>query len=293
MLAVVAVPVQLVGQLVAGACSPEVDKCILDLESGRWFRIVESESVARKIPPRVSGSTSVEKALRVCEVLSAQPDGQSVTELARELDFPPSTTHRLLALLRDRGYVRQDDGTSRYRLTLKVLDLGFRLLGRSELRLHAYPLLREYVLRTGTRCFISALAAGEVTYVWSTGHDEVAMHTVYGKEMPGHCSVYLDRSSASRRLSCLRLVTQADVTDSDKAVTRFGMSPQDGMQRLICTCAPVHDYTGRDVARVGVFVHASGDRAILTEHNHGAWELARLISMRLGHWPGAPIGATA
>ena len=125
MLAVVAVPVQLVGQLVAGACSPEVDKCILDLESGRWFRIVESESVASKIPPRVSGSTSVEKALRVCEVLSAQPDGQSVTELARELDFPPSTTHRLLALLRDRGYVRQDDGTSRYRLTLKGPRPGF------------------------------------------------------------------------------------------------------------------------------------------------------------------------
>lgn len=134
------------------------------------------------MPPLMSGSTSVEKALRVCEALSAQPDGQSVTALARELDFPPSTAHRLLALLRDRGYVRQDDGTSRYRLTLKVLDLGFRLLGRSELRLHAYPLLREYVLRTGTRCFISALTAGEVTYVWSTGHDEVAMHTVYGKE---------------------------------------------------------------------------------------------------------------
>ena len=87
MLAVVAVPVQLVGQLVAGACSPEVDKCILDLESGRWFRIVESESVASKIPPRVSGSTSVEKALRVCEVLSAQPDGQSVTELAESSIF--------------------------------------------------------------------------------------------------------------------------------------------------------------------------------------------------------------
>jgi hypothetical protein len=199
-----------------------------------------------------------------------------------------------LTLLRDRGYVRQDKSTARYRLTLKVLDLGFRLLGRSELRLHAYPLLREYVLRTKTRCFIAALAVGEVTYVWSTGDDEVAMRTVYGKEMPGHCSVYLDRSRATRRLSCLRLAGESDVTNSDTVVQRFGMSvPKNGMQRLICTCAPVHDYTGRDVARVGVFVHASSDGAILTEHNHGAWELARLISMRLGHWPGAPIGATA
>ena len=65
------------------------------------------------------------------------------------------------------------------------------------------------------------------------------------------------------------------------------------MQRLICTCASVHDYTDRDVVRVGVFAHSSVDGPILTEHNHGAWELARLISMRLGYWPGAPIGAKA
>ena len=124
----------------------------------------------------------------------------------------------MLALLRERACVRQDAGTSHYRLTLKVLDLGFRLLGRSELRLHGYPLLRDYVLRTGTRCFIAALAAGEVTYVWSTGHDEVAMHAVYGKEMPRHCSVYLDRSTVSPRMSCLRLASLADVADSDKVV---------------------------------------------------------------------------
>ena len=33
--------------------------------------------------------------------------------------------------------------TSRYRLTLKVLDLGFRQLGRSEFKLYAYPVLRD------------------------------------------------------------------------------------------------------------------------------------------------------
>ena len=54
--------------------------------------------------------------------------------------------HRLLAVLKKRGYVRQDDETQRYGLTLKMLDLSFRSLGQSELRLHAYPIMREYVL---------------------------------------------------------------------------------------------------------------------------------------------------
>ena len=38
----------------------------------------------------------------------------------------------------------------------------------------------------------------------------------------------------------------------------------------------------------GVF--AADDGSLLTEHNRGVWELARLISMRLGHLPGASAG---
>lgn len=237
--------------------------------------------------------TSIEKALDVCEALSMAPAGQSVSELARALKQPPATVHRLLAVLKRRGYVQQDEETSRYRLALKMLDLSFRVLGRSELRLHAYPALREYVLRTGARAFLALPRAGEVTYIWSTGPDDVAMHTVYGKQMPGHCAMYFDAGSA-RRLSCLRLERAADVREAGAKVIRFGdaanaapgagsgPAPGSGSQRLTCTCAPVHDYTGREVARVGLFAHDVTEGALLTDHHRGAWELARLISQRLG-----------
>src|SRR5688572_11230912 len=99
--------------------------------------------------------TSLEKALDVCELLAGSYRGLTVTELARSLGRPPSTVHRLLSVLKRRGYVRQDEDTTRYSLTLKMLDLSFKLLGRSELRLHAYPVLREYVLKTGLRAFIA------------------------------------------------------------------------------------------------------------------------------------------
>jgi hypothetical protein len=233
---------------------------------------------------RQTGPTAIEKALDVCEALSMTPAGQSVSELARVLKQPPATVHRLLAVLKRRGYVQQDEETSRYRLALKMLDLSFRVLGRSELRLHAYPALREYVLRTGARAFLALPRAGEVTYIWSTGPDDVAMHTVYGKQMPGHCAMYFDAGSA-RRLSCLRLERAADVREAGAKVIRFGDAanpPAAGAQRLTCTCAPVHDYTGREVARVGLFAHDVTEGALLNDHHRGAWELARLISQRLG-----------
>ena len=65
--------------------------------------------VVSQTPRRAPRATSVDKALNVCEVLSGQPDGLSVSELARTLELPVSTVHRLLAGLRTRGYVRQDE----------------------------------------------------------------------------------------------------------------------------------------------------------------------------------------
>lgn len=239
-----------------------------------------------KPPDRGRGAaTSIDKALEVCEVLSGVPRGMSLSDLARSVRQPAPTVHRLLRVLKGRGYVRQDDETHRYGLTLKMLDLSFRSLGQSELRLHAYPIMREYVLRTPYRGFIAIPASGEVTYVWSAGPDEVAMRTVYGKEMPGHCAMYFSPKQATRRLSCLRLASPSELSKPEATVVRMGPPPvePDALQRLFCTCAPVRDYTGQEVARVGVFGHGPDDGPILTEHHRGSWDLARRISMRLGH----------
>jgi hypothetical protein len=232
--------------------------------------------------------TSLEKALDVCEALAGAHRGLSVSDLARMIRQPASTVHRLLAVLKRRGFVRQDEDTARYSLTMKMLDLSFRLLGRSELRLHAYPVIREYVLRTGLRSFIAVPSAGEVTYLWNAGPDAVGMHTTHGREMPVHCSVYIDRAGdGGRRLSCFKLEEHHDGAHPETIALRFGR-PADGqraVQRLLCTCAPVLDYTGRQVARIGVFAHATEERPFVPDQPSAATELARLISMRLGHLP--------
>jgi hypothetical protein len=153
--------------------------------------------------------------------------------------------------------------------------------------------LREYGVRSGERTFVAIPAAGEVSYVWKVGADEVGMRTVYGKDMPAHCSVFFDAGLARRRLSCLRTGLRSDAARDESPVQRLGPPAAAAAQRLICTCAPVRDYTGREVARVGVFRHGAEDRAVLDDQNHSAWELARHISMRLGHLAAPTIRATA
>jgi DNA-binding transcriptional ArsR family regulator len=233
-----------------------------------------------------TAATSIDKALEVCEALSRAPRGSSVAELSRALGLPAPTVHRLLAVLKRRGYVRQDEETQRYGLTLKMLDLSFRFLGRSEIRLHAYPVLREYVLRSGLRAFLAIPDADEVTYIWATGPDEVAMRTVYGREMPAHCAVYFSVTQATRRLNCLRLDRASDVAHGAAAMRRLGPPVVDGATPpLGCTCAPVMDYSGREVARLGAFTHEANETPLVTDVNRACWELARQVSRRLGFLP--------
>ncbi|MGH9219295.1 MAG: helix-turn-helix domain-containing protein, partial [Vicinamibacterales bacterium] len=52
-----------------------------------------------------SSLTSIDKALEVCEALSGVPRGMTLSDLARALRLPASTVHRLLAVLKRRGYV--------------------------------------------------------------------------------------------------------------------------------------------------------------------------------------------
>jgi hypothetical protein len=107
------------------------------------------------------------------------------------------------------------------------------------------------------------------------------MHTVYGRAMPGHCALYFSADSA-RRLSCLRL--DRGESGAAERLVRLG-SPTDAPRaghHLACTCVPVVDYAGREVARVGLFAHDLADDSLTAVGRRDAIELARLISLRLG-----------
>ena len=75
--------------------------------------------------------SQIERALSLLESLTRDARGMQMQALADELDIPKSATHRMLAELMRLGYVRQDALTSRYRLSTKLVALGFRYLATS------------------------------------------------------------------------------------------------------------------------------------------------------------------
>lgn len=79
--------------------------------------------------------------LAIFECLVRHKEGLTLTELARTLDLPTSTTHELIRTLVDLGYVERNIKTRRFRPSLKLLDLGQTYLHDMDLYVASVPLL--------------------------------------------------------------------------------------------------------------------------------------------------------
>ena len=72
--------------------------------------------------------SAAERCLAIVELLSEHPGGLPLTFLSASLDLPQSAAHRLLSMLVQRGWARQDEATDRYLPTLAIAAIGLRLL---------------------------------------------------------------------------------------------------------------------------------------------------------------------
>jgi len=75
----------------------------------------------------------LDKSLSVLENLLREGSPMSVTELSEGLGIYPSTVHRMLDTLKYWGYVEQDPDTQKYRLGLKVVELGMAKLHQMDI----------------------------------------------------------------------------------------------------------------------------------------------------------------
>jgi IclR family acetate operon transcriptional repressor len=84
----------------------------------------------------------------------------TATEVARALELPVPSTHRILMALRQRGYVSQHEETKRFRLGVGALHLGDRAHAVVDLRSIALPALRKLSRDTGETSLLTVVAPG-------------------------------------------------------------------------------------------------------------------------------------
>lgn len=110
-------------------------------------------------------SGQLERSFKVLEYLSEHPEGVPVSALASELDIPLSASHRLLGELIRCGYVRQEERSGHYALTIRLVSVGLAYLSRAGIVDVAQPLLDHLARASGELVRLAVRDGDDLTFV--------------------------------------------------------------------------------------------------------------------------------
>jgi IclR family transcriptional regulator, pca regulon regulatory protein len=112
-----------------------------------------------------SSVLSLAKGFRILEAFSGDVEEMTQSEIADLAGLDAGTTFRMLNTLVDLGYVARVGDSRRFRLTLKVLDLGFNAIARKDQRALVRPVLQSLVGEISEAASFGVLEGGDVLYI--------------------------------------------------------------------------------------------------------------------------------
>jgi len=134
---------------------PRVSKTSATGQEGEW-------SIPSLREPRYS--QSLERGLAILGCFTPERPVLGIADIADDLGMSRSTTHRYVITLVALGFLEQG-ATRKYRLGLRVTDLGMSALNSTGLREHARPYLEELRQRTSYTVNLAVLDGPEIIYV--------------------------------------------------------------------------------------------------------------------------------
>jgi IclR family pca regulon transcriptional regulator len=218
-------------------------------------------------------SQSLERGLAILACFTAKRPVLGIADIADQLGMSRSTTHRYVLTLVALGYLEQ--GASRkYRLGLRVTDLGMSALNSTGLRDHAHPHLEELRQRTSYTASVAALDGPEIVYVdrvrsFRRRGGEFGLNLHSGSRLPAHCTAmgklllaHLHQPEQTELLSSMRLTKRGPNTITSKTALRreldqvrvdgFAVNDDELAAGICAVSAPVRDQTGEVVAAIGI-----------------------------------------
>ncbi len=189
-----------------------------------------------------------------------------------------STTHRYVATLLALGYVEQD-AKRKYRLGLRVTDLGLSAMNSTGLREHSHAYLEELSQRTSYAVSLGVLDGTEIVLVdrahsFKRGQEKIDMGLQSGSRLPAYCTsmgkillAYLPKDERRERITALQLVKLAPNTIMSKPALReeleevaeagFAINDEELAPELYSASVPVRNQAREVVAAVSMVAYSS------------------------------------
>ncbi len=242
------------------------------------------------------------KALDLLEALGQARAGLTLAELSRRLELPKSSVFRYLATLEARGYVEKVPETDRYRLGLRLFEIGNLVASHFDVTEFALPFMRKLVETFRETVNLAVLYQGEVVYLQilestrsmrmsaQPGQRNLCHSTALGKAL----LAYLPESErqaivAQHGLPALtpRTITTVEQLQEELARVRhrgYAIDDIENEEGVRCVAAPIFNYRGEPIAAISI--SGPADRMPYGQMELMGKELlagTRAISRRLGY----------
>ena len=246
--------------------------------------------------------STVSKALRVLQAVARHPEGVGVSELAREVDTPASTVHRLLQDLVATDFVQQEQGRRTYGLGLTVYELAQQVSEQRGFSTVARPLLQALTDATGFHTLLATRHDAELVYlerVHAPGVLQVrglagqrsALHaTAMGKVMLA--ALADDELSKVLGLMHLESFTAQTITDVDELLAELELvrargwatNDQEHEEGIVSLAAPVLNGSEVVASLCIATPLVAGHKPDLIAALDTLRESAREVGLRLPRW---------
>lgn len=245
---------------------------------------------------------SVARSLKILRYIANNRNYAALTAISAGVGLSNSTTHGLVATLRQHGFVEQDPETGKYSLGLALFELGQTVERHMDLPSIVRPFFRQLSAKYGETLHLAVLAEGEVVYIEKIDSlHSVRMISQVGFRNPAYCTglgkvllAGLPAKDLEAFFKARILVRYTPATITDPGLLRehlaairkngYGLDEEEIEIGLRCVAAPIKNHTGNTVAAISISIPSNRlSPDTLPQIIADMKEVAREISHRLGY----------
>ncbi len=244
-------------------------------QSGRTTRAAKAKPASSKAGPAKAdrGSLkSMHKLMAVLDCFTRYDRSLTLNEISTRCGMPKTTVHRLVSSLREVKLLEQDRGRDRYRMGLRLFELGSVVLNNLDIYREARPLVERLISSTGEGshlCVFDGTNMVSIEHVepGGPGGSQVNWTTTLSIS-PAYCTGVGKAALAFQEDAVIDKIiragllpfTPSTITDSDllrkelKLTAKRGYSIDEGEHQfgVRCVAAPIYNSANRVFAAISV-----------------------------------------
>ena len=245
----------------------------------------------------------IQSAVRTLQIIEylAETGGSSVKEVAEFIGESKTTAHRFLASIKDQGFLEQDSESKKYKLSLKLFEIGNKIVDTLDLRVIARPILQELSLLSLQTINLGILNKSDIVYIdKAISGNNLRLDSPIGGRDPAHCTAmgksilaFLSKSIQESYVSeyGLSMRTANTITNPTDLYIELDLVKQKGyaMDReelalgIECVAAPIFDSFMHPIAAMSISMRNNPENMErLEEYQEQILIASKKISSKLG-----------